>query len=609
MPNDDFGPAQFQKFTVQTTPATVAGRLKALRTKMADAGLDGFLVPRADAHRGESVPDSEARLAYMTSFTGSAGMAIVGPKKAGLFVDSRYTLQAPLETDTKAVTVIETAQGGVDERMGDFVPKGGKLGFDPWLHTPGEIKDLGNKLAGRVTLVPSSNLVDLIWSDRPSPPVTPVEFLGHNRAGRTAKDKLTELRKTLAAEGADALVLTLPDSINWLFNMRGRDVPNFPVVLGFAIVPLKGMPTLYVHKEKITADLKKGLAGVAKVADVAGLIADLRKLGAADATVWIDPASAPVALVASVSGVSDAKIIEKRDPVLLPKARKNDAEIGGMKDAHRLDGIALANFLYWFDGEAPKGKLTEIGIVEALESFRRAEESCVDASFDTIAGSGPNGAIVHYHVNEQSNRTLKPGELMLLDSGAQYLSGTTDITRTLFTGKASAEQKDRFTRVLKGMMALSMARFPRGTSGAQLDVLARQFLWQDGVTYNHGTGHGVGHFLGVHEGPAGFSIRYPLPLEPGMILSNEPGYYKTGAYGIRIENLVLVTESDVGEGKYLELATLTLAPIDLRLIDEKLLLAHEREWLNAYHKRVFREIGPSLSANVKAWLKEATRPI
>jgi Xaa-Pro aminopeptidase len=609
MANNGFGPAVFQKFAARTTPGTVAGRLKALRAAIADAGLDGFLVPRADAHRGESVPDSEARLAYVTSFTGSAGIAVVGPKTAGLFIDSRYTLQAPIETDTKVVTVLETAHGGIDPRIGDFVPKGGKLGFDPWLHTPGEIKDLGEKLAGRATLVPTANLVDKVWTDRPRPPATPIEFLGHNRAGRTAEDKLTDLRKTLAAENADVVVLTLPDSINWLLNMRARDVPNFPVVLGFALVPQKGQPTLFVHKDKITPDLRKGLAGVAKVADVAALMGELRKLGAADKRVWIDPATAPLALVSAVAGVSDAVLIEKRDPVLLPKSKKNEAEIGGMKEAQRLDGIAMAKFLHWFDAEAPKGKLTEIGIVEALESFRREEETCVDASFDTISGSGPNGAINHYHVDEKSNRTLKAGELMLVDSGAQYLSGTTDITRTMFTGKATAEHKDRFTRVLKGMIALSMQKFPRGTSGAQLDVLARQFLWQDGVTYNHGTGHGVGAFLSVHEGPIGFSTRYPTPLEPGQIISNEPGYDKNGAYGIRIENLVLVAESSVGDGKFLELETLTLCPIDLRLVDDSLLLPHERDWLNAYHKRVFKEIGPSLKGEVKAWLKEATRSI
>ncbi len=609
MANPAFGPAIFQQFTTRTTPATVAPRLKALRAALADAGLDGFLIPRADAHRGESVPESEARLAYITSFTGSAGFAVVGARKAGLFIDSRYTLQAPLQTDTKLVSIVETAQGGMDSRIGDFVPAGGKLGYDPWLHTPGEISDLASKLAGKVTLVPTANLVDSIWTERPAPPAAPVEFLGHNRAGRTVEDKLGELRKTLAAESADVVVLTLPESINWLLNMRGRDVPSVPVLLSFAIVPQKGQPTLFVNKDKITPELKRGLNGVAKIADVASLVAELRKLGAADKRVWLDPATAPLALVSAVRGVSDATIIEKRDPILLPKSKKNDAEIGGMKEAHKLDGIALAKFLHWFDQEAPKGKLTEIGIVEALEHFRREDETCIDASFDTISGSGPNGAIVHYRVDEKSNRTLKSGELMLLDSGAQYLSGTTDITRTMFTGKATAEQKDRFTRVLKGMMTLSMARFPRGTSGAQLDVLARQFLWQDGVTYSHGTGHGVGAYLGVHEGPIGFSTRYPTPLEAGMIISNEPGYYKTGAYGIRIENLVLVTESSVGGGSFLELETLTLCPIDLRLVDDKLLLPAEREWLNAYHKRVFREIGPSLKADVKAWLKEATRPI
>ena len=609
MANNDFGPAVFQSFNTKTSPKTVAARLKALRAAMLDAGLDGFLVPRADAHRGESVPESEARLAYVTSFTGSAGFAVIGPKKAGLFVDSRYTLAAPLQTDTRHVTVLETTQGGSDGLVADFVPPGGKLGYDPWLHTPGEIKDLTEKLAGKLTLVPSPNLVDRIWADRPAAPVTPIEFLGANRAGRTATEKLDELRKTLAAEHADVVVLTLPESINWLFNMRGRDVPNVPVVLAFAIVPKTGKPTLFVHKAKMSPELRKGLAGIAKFADVSTLVAELRKLGAADKTVWLDPATAPAALVTAIAGVSDAKLIEKRDPMLLPKSKKNDAEIGGMKEAHTLDGVALAKFLSWFDTEAPGGKLTEIGIVEALESFRREDDSCIDASFDTISGSGPNGAIVHYRVDSNSNRTLKPGELMLLDSGAQYLSGTTDITRTLFTGKATVEQRDRFTRVLKGMMALSMQKFPRGTSGAQLDVLARQFLWQDGVTYTHGTGHGVGAFLGVHEGPIGFSTRYPTPLEPGMIISNEPGYYKAGAYGIRIENLVLVVESSVGDGKFLELETLTLAPIDLRLVDEKLLTSAEKDWLNAYHKRVFREIGPSVSGSVKAWLKQATRAI
>jgi Xaa-Pro aminopeptidase len=607
MTDSAFAPTLFQTFDIKTDKKTVAPRLQALRAELAEAGLDAFLVPRADAHRGESVPPGEARLAYMTSFTGSAGLAVIGTSKAALFIDSRYTLQAPAETNTKLVKVIETAQGGMPKEIADYAPAGGKIGYDPWLHTPGEIKDLTAKLAGRATLVPSGNLVDRIWTDRPGAPVSMVEFLGHNRAGKSANEKLADLKKVLAEEKVDATVLTLPESICWLFNMRGRDVPNTPFVLGFAIVPKSGKPTLYLDKKKINADLKKGLDGVASVADAKTMMAALRKLGAADKRVLLDPATCPVAVFDAIKGVSDAVIVEKRDPILLPKARKNEVEISGMKEAQRIDGAAMAKFLHWFDAEAPKGKLDEIGVVTALESFRREDESLVDVSFNTISGAGANGAIVHYRVDGKTNRGLKSGELMLVDSGGQYLMGTTDITRTMATGKVTAEQKDRFTRVLKGMIAISMVKFPKGTSGAQIDVLARQFLWQAGLTYNHGTGHGVGHFLSVHEGPAGISSRYPTPLDAGMILSNEPGYYKEGAYGIRIENLVLVTESSFAG--YLEFETLTLTPIDLRLVDERLLTEAERDWLNGYHKRVFKEIGPQVKGEVKAWLKEATRGI
>ena len=608
MSDSAFEPPVYQSFDIRTTPKTVAPRLKALRAELKEAGLDGFLVPRTDAHRGESVPESEARLGYMTSFNGSAGIAVIGARKAALFVDSRYTLQAPAETDTKVVTVIETAQGGLSPRIAEFVPAGGKLGYDPWLHTPSEIDDLAKKLAGQLTLVPTANLVDRIWADRPLPPNAMIEFLGHNRAGKVAADKLSELRATLAAENADAVVLTMPESINWLFNMRGRDVPNVPVVLCFALVPKKGTPTIFFSKDKITPELRQGLDGLAKVADVSTLIAALRKLGGGDKRVMIDPATVPLAIANAIKGVSEAVLVERRDPTLMPKARKNEAELAGMREAHRLDGVALAKFLHWFDDEAPKGKLDEIGIVAALESFRREEPTLVDISFDTISGAGPNGAIVHYRVNRQTNRVLQPGELMLVDSGAQYLMGTTDITRTLYTGKATAEMKDRVTRVVKGMLAIAMARFPKGTTGAQLDTLARQFLWQDGVTYNHGTGHGVGAFLSVHEGPAGIAARYTTPLEPGMIISDEPGYYKAGAFGTRTENLVHVVESPDYPG-YLEFETLTLAPIDTRLLDEKLLTLDEKAWLNAYHKRVFKEIGPMLKGEVKVWLKDATKEI
>lgn len=603
-----FAPPKFQSFKSRTSPKTVASRLRALRREIANAGLHGFLVPRADAHRGESVPPGEARLAYVTSFTGSAGLAVVGLRKAALFVDSRYTLQAPAETDTRLVTVIESPSL-LSERIAEFVPKGGRIGYDPWLHTPGEIAELNKKLGDRVTLVPTDNLVDRIWHDRPGPPVTPVEFLGPNRAGTTAAEKLEALRAELAGARVDALVLTLPESICWLFNMRGRDVPNTPFVLGFAIVPRRGRPTFYVHRNKITAELRKGLEGIANVADARNLPAALRRLGAAGKRVMLDPATCPVAIVDAIKQEDKADIVEGRDPTLLPKSKKNEVEISGMREAQRLDGVAMAKFLHWFDKEAPKGQLTEIDVVTALESFRREDPALVDISFDTIAGAGPNGAIVHYHVDERTNRRLAPGELMLVDSGGQYLMGTTDITRTIASGPATSVQKDRFTRVLKGMMAIAMARFPRGTTGAQIDILARQFLWQEGITYHHGTGHGVGHYLSVHEGPVGISMRYSTPLEPGMIISDEPGYYEEGAYGIRIENMVLVVESKVGGGKYLEFETLTLAPIDLRLIEPSLLTEAERHWLNAYHARVWREIGPQLKGEVKAWLKDATRPI
>ncbi|MEO9297655.1 aminopeptidase P family protein [Devosia alba] len=599
-----FPPALFQSFEEKADPANVAPRLAALRHAMAKAGVDAFLVPRADAHRGESVPPGDARLAYLTGFTGSAGFAIVGPDNAGLFVDSRYTLQAPTQTDTALVSVRAWGQGGYGTELADFVPKGGTLAYDPWLHTPGEVRNLTRQLADHCKVVPHANLVDTVWADRPGAPVSAIEFLGHNRAGQTAGDKISAIQTSLRSDKADAAVLTLPESICWLLNMRGRDVPNTPFVLGFAIVPQTGQPTLYLDPARITDELTTALAGVAKIASTASFTSDLAALGAVDKAVLIDPASVPQAIATTLTEAG-ARLIEKADPVLLPKARKNEAELAGMREAHMLDGVALAKFLAWFDANAPQGELTEIGIVTALEAFRRQEESCVDASFDTISGAGPNGAIVHYRVTTKTDRTLKPGELMLLDSGAQYLSGTTDITRTLSTGSSTPEQRDRFTRVLKGMIAISTARFPQGTSGAQLDVLARQFLWQDGVTYSHGTGHGVGAYLGVHEGPIGISSRYPTPLEEGNVLSNEPGYYKAGEYGIRIENLITVRAS-TDFPDYLEFETLTLAPIDTRLIEPALLSPAERNWLNAYHQRVYDEIGPKLDGPVRSWLKAAT---
>ncbi len=599
--------ARFQTFDETSDPAQVAPRLATLRSTFAGLNIDGFLIPRTDVHQGEYVPDCDARLAYLTGFTGSAGMAVVTTDLAALFVDSRYTLQAPAQTDTALVSIHDTTSTSPGDWMAQNLPSGSRIGFDPWLHTPGRLASIREPLekAG-IELIPVANPVDTIWADRPAPPQGPLEVLGDNRTGKPTTEKLAELRAAMAKEGAGAVVLTLPESLCWLFNIRGRDVPHNPFVLGFAIVPADGTPTVFLAENKLTEENRSALSGTAELVGKDGFEAALADLAKQGRAVWFDPETAPVQVKSVLS--NGARLIEKRDPVLLPKARKNEVELAGMREAHKLDGIALAKFLAWFDEAAPRGGLTEIDIVKMLEAYRREEQTAVDVSFETISGSGPNGAIVHYRVSEKTNRTLSPGELMLVDSGAQYLSGTTDITRTMATGPITAQQKDHFTRVLKGMIAISRARFPKGTNGAQIDILARQFLWQVGLTFNHGTGHGVGAFLSVHEGPAGISPRYTVPFEPGMVLSNEPGYYLEGQYGIRIENLVIVQESEVAPG-YLDFETLTLAPIDRRLIATDMLETAERDWLDAYHARIAREIGPHLDESTRRWLDQATAPL
>jgi Xaa-Pro aminopeptidase len=601
--------AIFQSFEEKSDPREVAPRIAALRAHLAAQKLDGILIPRTDVHQGEYVPDCDARLAYISGFTGSAGLAVIGAAKAALFVDSRYTLQAPAQTDTAIFEVVDTTTTSPGDWIAASLPSGTTLGFDPWLHTPGMLDSLKAPLEkAAIKLVPAENPVDTLWEDRPAPPLGPIEVLGHNRTGKSAGDKLADLRKAMSDESADASVFTLPESLCWLFNIRGRDVPHNPFVLGFAIVPAEGTPTIFVPENKLTNENRAALNGIANLREKGEFATALEDLAKAGKSVLFDPATAPeqVKMILADGG---AKLIEKRDPVLLPKAKKNEVELAGMREAHKIDGVAMARFLAWLDREAPKGTVTEIDIVKQLEAFRRDEPSAVDVSFETISGSGPNGAVVHYRVSEKTSRKLVPGELMLVDSGGQYLSGTTDITRTMATGPVTAEQKDRFTRVLKGMIAISRARFPRGTTGAQIDILARQFLWQVGLTYNHGTGHGVGAFLSVHEGPAGIAPRYTIPFEEGMVLSNEPGFYQEGQYGIRIENLIIVRQSEIGEGKYLEFETLTLAPIDKRLIDPALLDPAERDWLNTYHARVMAEIGPRLSGEDREWLEQATAPV
>lgn len=598
----------FQSFEERSETDKVAARVKYLRQAMKNAQVDGYLLPRGDMFRGENVPAHDQRLAWLTGFTGSAGLAVIGQDKAALFVDGRYTLQAPTQTDTTVFEVVEAMPSAVAGELTNYVPEGGKIGFDPWVHAPREIATMQAALKNNAALVPTANLVDQIWQEgRPKIQYHPIEFLGDNRAGVASGRKLEELRKQMDAEQADAVFLSMPESVCWLFNIRGRDVPETPFVLAYALIPASGKPTVFVDMKKVDAQALTQATDFS-FADLASVELTLDELAKAESRIWYDPATCPVAITGAIA-VGDVKHIEKSDPISVPKSRKNNAELAGMREAHRRDGVAMVRFLAWLDAEAPSGKLTEIDIVAKLEAIRRDDDTLVDISFETISGSGPNGAIVHYRVSEKSNRTLIPGDLMLVDSGGQYLSGTTDITRTIAAGPVSAVQKDRYTRVLKGMIDLSMLHFPNGVTGAHVDVLARQHLWQVGLNYSHGTGHGVGAFLSVHEGPVGISPRSTTaPLHPGNILSIEPGFYQTGEFGIRIENLVHVKTSDIDE-KYCQFETLTLAPIDTRLVDVDLLTADERAWLNAYHERVAREIGPLVSGADKTWLERVTLPI
>ena len=590
-----------------------APRLAALRKELAKRGLAGFLVPRSDEHQGEYVPPRAERLAWLTGFSGSAGLAIVLADKAAIFVDGRYTLQVRAQSDTRLFEPLHSTEQPPEGWISAHLPKGGKLGYDPWLHTPSGLKHLGKaaiQAGGELVALPT-NPLDAVWPDQPPAPIAPAIALDLRFAGRSSQDKRESLGHALAVEGIAAAVLAGPDSIAWLLNIRGADVPRTPFALGFAVLHRDGAVELFMDRRKFAPGLEAHLGNRVAVSPPEGFAATLDRLGRAKARVLIDPQTAP-AWAFDRLRAAGAELAERDDPCLLPKARKNDVELAGARAAHRRDGLAVTRFLNWIAHEAPKGKVDELAAVAKLADFRRSGEFFRDFSFDTISGAGANGAIVHYRSTDETNRPLKQGELYLVDSGAQYFDGTTDITRTLAIGKPTAEMKDRFTRVLKGHIALAMARFPRGTTGSALDALARYALWQAGLDYDHGTGHGVGSFLSVHEGPQRIS-KTPnrVALEPGMIVSNEPGYYKTGAYGIRIENLVTVIEDPRpgDERPMLAFETLTLAPIDRHLIDKKLLSAHEIDWLDAYHARVRGALSPQSDKETAAFLEAATKPI
>ncbi len=586
-------------------------RLALLRAELKRQKLTGFIIPRQDEFQGEYVAAYAERLRWLTGFTGSWGVAIVTLKTAAIFVDGRYTIQVRQQVDTKLFKPLHLIDEPPSRWIAATLKKGDRLGFDPWLVTADQAKRYREACeSAGASLVPvARNPIDAIWADQPARPDAPLATQPTQFAGRSAADKVKDIRKAIA--GHDAVVLTQPDSVAWLFNLRGFDVPFTPVVPAYAILHAKTKPELFIARSKLPEEVVSHLKKVAVTREPHEIETALKALGKTKARVLIDPAWTPER-IRDVLARSKAVVATGSDPVTLPKARKNPVEQEGARNAQRRDGAAMVRFLRWLEAEAPKGHLTEIDVAARLRAFRAETGELKDLSFETIPASGPHAASPHYHATAESNRKLKPGEIFLIDSGAQYIDGTTDITRTVIVGEPTDEMKDRFTRVLKGMINLSRIRFPKGTCGSQIDVLARQSLWMAGLDFDHGTGHGVGAYLSVHEGPARINKSDRTALEPGMILSNEPGFYKQGAYGIRIENLLMVHEGkDIpgGERQMLGFETLTLCPIDRNLINDALLSPEEWDWLNAYHARVLREVGDLLDGDDLEWLRKACRPI
>ena len=533
-------------------------------------------------------------------------------EQAAVFVDGRYTLQAAKQVDGKAWSVEPLVDPPPENWLAKHLIAGDRLGFDPWLHTSAAAERLAVACskAGAELVAVESNPLDSVWTERPAPPLGAVAIHGTQFSGETEADKLGRIRGEIARLGADALVLSDSHAVAWTFNIRGADVSHTPLPLSYALVPKDGRPTVFIDHRKLSNSARDHLEQNADVREPDALAPQLTELAQRGEAIALDSATAADALSRLIAGAG-GKVVRGNDPVTLLKAVKNLTEIEGTRAAHRRDAVALARFLAWVDREAPSGALTEIDAVEALETFRRDTGALKDVSFPTIAGTGPNGAIVHYRVTRKTNRRISPGDLLLINSGAQYQDGTTDVTRTVAIGAPTAEMRDRFTRVLRGHIAIARAKFPDGTTGAQIDTLARQFLWQAGIDFEHGTGHGVGSYLSVHEGPARISKLGTTPLKRGMILSNEPGYYKTDAFGIRIENLELVVAAELeGAEKPMNgFETLTLAPIDTRLIDRGLISRDELDWLNDYHARVRREVRPHLDEATKLWLDAATEPL
>ena len=596
--------------------SSYADRLKALREQLKADQLDGFVVPLTDEHMSEYVGSYAQRLAWLTGFQGSAGSAVVLPEEAAIFVDGRYTLQVRQQVSETEWSYQSVPETSTTEWLKEHAPEGARIGYDPWLHTRDWVARAKEALASRgAELVPvERNPIDEVWTDRPEASKAHLVVQSDELAGKSAAEKRTEIGDWLAKQHADAAVLSALDSIAWAFNIRGQDVTHTPVALAYALVHADGTADLFVASEKIGSDVRQHLGNGVRLHERSEFESALNDLKGK--TVVVDPERAVAAIFEALEKAG-AKVLPMRDPVVLPKAIKNPVEVAGQKAAQERDGAVISRFLRWIDEEAPKGDVDELKASDHLESLRRANPELRDLSFDSISGAGPNGAIVHYKSSEKTNRKLETGQLYLIDSGGQYVDGTTDITRTVPIGEPTDEMRDRFTRVLKGHIAIATAVFPKGTRGSQLDSFARRPLWEAGLDYAHGTGHGVGSFLAVHEGPQRIS---PVgssqsggdePLQAGMIISNEPGYYKTGEYGIRIENLVLVVPREIeGEEKeMLGFETLTFAPIDRRLIDVEMLDHEEIAWLNCYHAHVLAKIAPQLSGKDLEWLQEACAAI
>ncbi|HEY1146091.1 MAG TPA: aminopeptidase P family protein [Allosphingosinicella sp.] len=596
--------------------STYEARLAALREQLRSERLDGFVVPLTDEHMSEYVGSYAQRLAWLTGFKGSAGSAVVLPEEAAIFVDGRYTLQVRDQVSAEQWSYQSVPETSVADWLQQHAPEGGRIGYDPWLHTRDWVKKARAALAdkGAELVAVGRNPIDAVWSGQPDPSPALLIVQPDDFAGQSSASKRQAIADWLKGEKADAAVLSALDSIAWTFNIRGEDVSHTPVALSFALVHDDGTADLFVAPEKIGDDVRQHLGNGVRLHDRAAFEASLAGLGGK--AVVVDPERA-VAAIFEALDQAGARIISRRDPSVLPKAIKNEAEIAGHKAAQARDGSAMVRFLHWLSVEAPKGGVDELKASDRLLSFRKACGDLRDLSFDTISGAGPNGAIVHYKASEETNRPLEMNSLYLIDSGGQYPDGTTDITRTVAIGTPTSEMRQRYTLVLKGHIAVSRARFPVGTRGAQLDTFARQYLWQAGLDYAHGTGHGVGSYLSVHEGPQRIApagsgqAGGDEPLRAGMILSNEPGYYKTGEYGIRIENLILLVPVEIpgAEKAMLGSEPLTWVPMDRTLIDLALLTAEERAWVDDYHARTLEIIAPRVDGEALDWLRRACAPL